>query len=165
MNHSQLYFGTFSSHVQSIWLVQILLYCPRTPYVVFFEATPSKSSFNPIWGSNISPKAYIWDALPTNFCTNGTMVPRFPAFSQVWRSVPLHISRKRVRLMAPGICSYVAASCGGAVGRLCLTIEEDQSEQDEDGGPQAGLWGPRGGALGLGPLLDSSTDGETLDDL
>jgi hypothetical protein len=37
-----------------------------------------------------------------------------------------------VHLVAPGICSYVAASCGGALGRLCLTTQQDQEEQEED---------------------------------
>lgn len=51
---------------------------------------------------------------------------------EVWLSVPLHISRKRVHLVAPGICSYVAASCGGALGRLCLTTGEEQDDVDEE---------------------------------
>lgn len=54
------------------------------------------------------------------------------SINQVWLSVPLHISRKRVHLVAPGICSYVAASCGGALGRLCLTTQQDQEEQEEE---------------------------------
>ena len=45
-----------------------------------------------------------------------------------WRSVPLHISRKRVQLEAPGLCSYVAASCGGALGRLCLAEKTAEAE-------------------------------------
>ncbi|CAK8991117.1 unnamed protein product [Durusdinium trenchii] len=44
-----------------------------------------------------------------------------------WRSVPLHISRKRVQLAAPGLCSYVAASCGGALGRLCLAEAPEEN--------------------------------------
>jgi len=38
-----------------------------------------------------------------------------------WHAIPLRISRKRVQLEALGLSSYVAASCGGALGRLCLT--------------------------------------------
>ena len=53
---------------------------------------------------------------------------------EVWLSVPLHISRKRVHLVAPGVCSYVAASCGGALGRLCLTTGEEQDDMDEEPG-------------------------------
>eukprot|EP00435_Cladocopium_sp_Y103_P032450 s379_g8.t1 len=56
------------------------------------------------------------------------------ASEHVWLSVPLHISRKRVQLRAPGICSYVAASCGGALGRMCLITGQDQEEQEEDWG-------------------------------
>ena len=37
-----------------------------------------------------------------------------------------------MHLVAPGICSYVAASCGGALGRLCLTTQQDPAEQEED---------------------------------
>lgn len=138
-------------------------------YLVLFETTPSKSSFNLIWGSNTSSNPTFGMLFCQEMASNGPLqgmaptMERFPSrWAQVWRSVPLHISRKRVRLMAPGICSYVAASCGGAVGRLCLTIEEDQSEQDEDG-PQGPARGRQGGGLGaaLGGLLDSSTDGET----
>ncbi|CAJ1337332.1 unnamed protein product [Effrenium voratum] len=46
-----------------------------------------------------------------------------------WCSVPLHISRKCQLLVAPGLCSYVAASCGGALGRLCLTKAEEEGSQ------------------------------------
>ena len=51
---------------------------------------------------------------------------------EVWLSVPLHISRKRVHLVALGVCSYVAASCGGALGRLCLTTGEEQDDKEEE---------------------------------
>ena len=57
---------------------------------------------------------------------------------EVWLSVPLHISRKRVHLVAPGVCSYVAASCGGALGRLCLTTGEEQDDMDEE--PERVRW-------------------------
>ncbi|CAK9094623.1 unnamed protein product [Durusdinium trenchii] len=51
---------------------------------------------------------------------------------EVWLSVPLHISRKRVHLRAPGLCSYVAASCGGALGRLCLITGDEEADQNEE---------------------------------
>lgn len=38
---------------------------------------------------------------------------------------PLPISRKRIRFRALGVSSYVAAACGGALGRLCLTETND----------------------------------------
>jgi len=57
---------------------------------------------------------------------------RTSSVNEVWLSVPLHISRKRVHLVAPGVCSYVAASCGGALGRLCLTTGEEQDDMDEE---------------------------------
>ena len=62
----------------------------------------------------------------------GSFVVPWNAALEVWLSVPLHISRKRVHLVAPGVCSYVAASCGGALGRLCLTTGEEQDDMDEE---------------------------------
>ena len=50
-----------------------------------------------------------------------------------WHAIPLRISRKRVQLEALGLSSYVAASCGGALGRLCLTeVAEGPSANEED---------------------------------
>ena len=55
------------------------------------------------------------------FCWESTFPGRGSFMVGDWRSELLRISRKRVQLEAPGLSSYVAASCGGALGRLCLT--------------------------------------------
>ncbi|CAE7253628.1 unnamed protein product, partial [Symbiodinium sp. KB8] len=61
--------------------------------------------------------------------------PRRPNGQEDWCSVPLHISRNKELLVAPGLCSYIAASCGGALGRLCLTkpeVREVQNQPEEE---------------------------------
>ena len=76
-----------------------------------------------------------WSLVVTTDAISHPLAQWCPADAlEVWLSVPLHISRKRVHLVAPGVCSYVAASCGGALGRLCLTTGEEQDDMDEEPG-------------------------------